>query len=197
MQSKSTNKPRFNKVDRSPSETVNEPIFVVVSEIKDGLQDKPENKFPIAETKTNIIRILHVDDDSSFLEVSKRVLCLDNNFEIEGVLNVKDAFKKLSTGNYDVIVSDYEMPQKNGLQFLKELRDRKSTIPFLLFTGKDREEVAIGALNLGADGCYSKQGNPETVYRELSNGIKQAFDRKQFALEFKNKTDIFESIVKR
>ena len=75
-------------------------------------------------------------------------------------------------GNYDVVVSDYEMPQKNGLQFLKELKEQKYEVPFILFTGKGREEIAIQALNLGANGYFNKQGSPETVYGELAHGIR-------------------------
>ena len=80
--------------------------------------------------------------------------------------------RNYQAGQYDVVISDYEMPQKDGLQFLTELRKQNNNIPFILFTGKGREEVAIKALNLGADGYYNKQGNPETVYGELAHGIK-------------------------
>ena len=69
------------------------------------------------------------------------------------------------------------MPQKDGLQFLKELREQKNEIPFILFTGKGREEVAIKALNLGADGYHHKQGSPETVYGELTHSINLVVDR--------------------
>ncbi len=78
----------------------------------------------------------------------------------------------MSSGQYDVVVSDYEMPQKDGLQFLKELRENKNNIPFILFTGKGREEIAIQALNLGAQGYHNKQGSPETVYGELAHSIR-------------------------
>lgn len=126
------------------------------------------------------IRVLHVDDDSDFLEISKEILMTIGTFEIDNALCVKDAFKKLANGKqYDVVVSDYEMPQKSGLDFLLELRQQKNAIPFVLFTGKGREEVAIKALNLGADGYYNKQGSPETVYGELSHGIQLAVARKQ------------------
>ncbi len=95
------------------------------------------------------------------------------DFDIENAYCVDEAFKKLSTGKYDVVISDYEMPQKDGLQFLLELRKQNNEIPFILFTGKGREEIAIQALNLGADRYFNKQGNPETVYGELVYGIVQ------------------------
>ncbi len=104
---------------------------------------------------------------------------IESSLDIDNVSSVDEAFKKLTTGNYDVVVSDYEMPQKDGLEFLKELRTRNNKIPFILFTGKGREEVAIRALNLGADGYFNKQGSPETVYGELCYGIIQTVDHKQ------------------
>ena len=86
------------------------------------------------------MRILHVDDDVSFLEVSKKILASEINFEIETANSVDEAFQKMRKQNYAAIISDYEMPQKNGLEFLKELREQKIEMPFLLFTGRGREE---------------------------------------------------------
>jgi len=71
------------------------------------------------------------------------------------------------------------MPQKNGLDFLKELKEQKSRLPFILFTGKGREEVTIEALNLGADGYFDKQGSPETVFGELAHGIRMIKQREE------------------
>ncbi len=73
----------------------------------------------------------------------------------------------------------YEMPQKNGLDFLKELREQKNEIPFILFTGKGREDVAVKALNLGADSYINKNGSPETVYCELADAINKTVERKK------------------
>jgi PAS domain S-box-containing protein len=129
-------------------------------------------------TKKRAIRVLYVDDDSCSQEITKQIMNdIDSSFEFDNACCVKEAFKKLATENFDVIVSDYEMPQKNGLQFLKELREQNIQIPFILFTGKSREEVAIKALNLGADGYHNKQDPPEIVYRELSHSISVLFDR--------------------
>ena len=122
--------------------------------------------------KAYSIRVLHVDDDPSILEISKLILGDMGNFEISNASCVDEAFKKLETQTFDMVISDYDMPKKDGLQFLKEIREQKNDIPFILFTGKGREEVAIKALNLGANGYANKQGDPETVYGELSHTIK-------------------------
>ncbi|HKM60388.1 MAG TPA: PAS domain S-box protein, partial [Candidatus Bathyarchaeia archaeon] len=133
---------------------------------------------PSDEGFTSLIHVLHVDDDTSILEVSKQILIDMGNFEIDHACCVDEAFKKLAIGHFDVVISDYEMPQKDGLQFLKELREKNDEIPFILFTGKGREEVAIKALNLGADAYINKQGNPETVYGELSHSIVKTVESK-------------------
>ena len=95
------------------------------------------------------------------------------SFDIDNAYSVDEAFKKLSSKSYDVVISDYEMPVKNGLDFLKELKEQQRDIAFILFTGKGREEVAVEALNLGADRYINKNGSPETVYGELADAINK------------------------
>ena len=129
--------------------------------------------------KKSAIRVLHVDDDLCFLEVSKQILSMENNFEIDNAASVGEAFKKMEQQPYDAVVSDYEMPQKNGLEFLKEIKEKNSQIPFILFTGKGREDVAVKALNLGADSYINKNGSPETVYCELADAINKTIERKK------------------
>ena len=127
----------------------------------------------------DFLRVLHVDDDLCLLEVTERILSTENNFEIEDVTSVDEAFKKMEKQTYDAVVSDYEMPLKNGLEFLRELREQQRDIPFILFTGKGREEVAVKALNLGADSYINKNGSPETVYCELADAINKTVERKK------------------
>jgi PAS domain S-box-containing protein len=131
------------------------------------------------EEKTSVISVLHVDDDLSLLEISKQILMDVDTFKIDHACSVDEAFSKLANESYDVIVSDYEMPTKNGLQFLKELREQKNDSPFILFTGKGREEVIINALNLGADRYINKNGDPETVYFELAHAINETVEQKK------------------
>jgi PAS domain S-box-containing protein len=120
------------------------------------------------------LRVLHVDNDSYILEVSKKILELDGRFEVDSALSVDEAIAKLKKQTYQVIVSDYEMPRENGLEFLQRLKKEPKDIPFIIFTGKGREEVVIKALNLGAFRYVNKHGDTETVYTELATSINQA-----------------------
>jgi len=121
-----------------------------------------------------LIRILCVDDERSLLDTTRSILELQTSFQIKTASSVDDALQIMNEKEFDVIVSDYQMPIKSGLDFLRELREKGNNVPFILFTGKGREEVAVKALNLGADRYFNKIGHPETVYGELVHGIRQA-----------------------
>ncbi len=123
--------------------------------------------------------ILLVDDDFCLLQIAKKILEAEGLFIIDCVSSVDEAYQKLSMSHYDAIISDFEMPKKNGLTFLKELREKKNEIPFILFTGKSREEMAVKALKLGADGYITKQGNPETVYGELTYTLQNSIEKNE------------------
>ncbi len=122
------------------------------------------------------IRILHVDDDDAFLNIAKQCLELQVDIKVDSAHSVQEALEMMRTRTFDVIVSDYLMAEKDGLEFLRELKASGNTIPFILFTGKRREEVAIRALNLGAFRIMNKQGTPDTAYAELAACVRQATD---------------------
>jgi PAS domain S-box-containing protein len=143
----------------------------------------------------SVIRVLHVDDDPYILDVSKELLKLEAHFEIDTAYSVDEAFRKLAQKSYDAVISDYIMPQKDGLQFLQELREKNNNIPFFIFTGKSKEEVAIKALNLGADRYFNRIGNSETLYCELAHAINQVVDRRSAQIELVKKAAKLNSIL--
>lgn len=125
----------------------------------------------IDSTEETLIHVLHVDDEAGLLQVAKPILEMHGSFHVETASSVEEAMEKMEEKTFDVIVSDYIMPGKDGLEFLQELRESGNNIPFIIFTGKGREIVAIKALNLGANQYVNKIGKPEAVYSELAHGI--------------------------
>jgi len=117
------------------------------------------------EEKT--IRVLHVDDDAGFLAVAKQCLEEQSQFQVDTALSAKEALEKLKHTEYDAVVSDYQMSGKNGLELLRELRQQGNDVPFILFTCKGKEEIAIEALNSGVYRYVGKEGNAEVTYGEL------------------------------
>jgi PAS domain S-box-containing protein len=138
-----------------------------------------EDRIVIGLSEKRPTRVLHVDDDPGFLNVAKQCLEAEGPFQIDGASSVAEAFERMKDNTYDVIVSDFQMPVKDGLDFLRELRDKGNATPFIVFTGKGREEVVIKALNLGADGYINKIGDPETVYYELKHAINEIVERRR------------------
>jgi PAS domain S-box-containing protein len=152
-------------------------------------------KKPATLNPEKLIAVLHVDDEAEFLKSSKQLLEMQGVFRVESASSVKEAKEKMEAKTFDVIVSDYIMPGKDGLEFLRELRESGNSIPFIVFTGKGREIVAIKALNLGADQYVNKIGNPETVYSELAHAIRTAVKAKKAEEEVRKSEAKYRGLV--
>jgi len=126
-----------------------------------------------------IIQVLMVDDDPVIMELTKTFLEKSGSISVDMVSSARAAIEKLLTeaSRYDVVVSDYAMPEMDGITLLKAVRERDPEIPFILFTGRSREEVAIEALNCGADYYLQKNGGPALMFAQLSHHIRLAADR--------------------
>ncbi|MHA2232453.1 MAG: response regulator [Candidatus Hodarchaeales archaeon] len=121
----------------------------------------------------SMFRILAVDDEKELLLVTKMFLTQEEPaFAVTTVTSAQKALQKLTEEHFDAVVSDYQMPNMNGIEFLERLRRKNNTIPFILFTGKRSEDVVIKALNLGAHRCISKQGDIKVIYAKLTYVMK-------------------------
>ena len=119
---------------------------------------------------TERIDVLHVDDDPAMADLTAAYLARElDAVEVTSVTDPTEALERLATGTdhdvpFDCIVSDYDMPGMNGLEFFTALREQHTHIPFILFTGKGSEEIASQALNAGVTGYFQK-GGPEQQQR--------------------------------
>jgi len=126
-----------------------------------------------------VTKILYVDDEPTLLELGKLFLERTGQCSVDTVCSAPQALKKLNSKPYDAIISDYEMPEMNGIEFLKTVRTSGNQLPFILFTGRGREEVVIQALNEGADFYLQKGGDPKPQFTELYHKIRQAVQKRQ------------------
>ena len=125
-----------------------------------------------------MISVLYVDDDPDLLEIARLFLMDNKDFSVDCALSGKDALDQITSGHYDAVVSDYQMPKMDGITLLKTVRATHKKLPFILFTGKGREEIVIDALNSGADFYLQKGGEPESQFTELSHKIRQAVQQR-------------------
>ncbi|MFQ5981104.1 MAG: response regulator [Candidatus Heimdallarchaeota archaeon] len=94
-------------------------------------------------------RILLVDDNPEFLTITKEFLTAEEpTFEILTTPNPHEALEFVRIQSFDAIVSDFQMPIMTGLELLAQIRADDNPLPFVMFTGRGREEVAIEALTL-------------------------------------------------
>ena len=124
-----------------------------------------------------MIHVLYVDDEPALLELTKLFLEQSGEFSVDTVVSAREAVGILRDLHYDAIISDYQMPGMNGIEFLQHVRQSGNTIPFIVFTGKGREEVVIEAINSGADSYLQKGGNPRAQFAELAEKIRQIVRR--------------------
>lgn len=118
------------------------------------------------------MKILHVDDESDFLEQTKIFLERENDrLKVETTTSSVEALGMLRDGDYEAVVADYKMPDMNGLELLEALRSRGDDIPFIILTGKGREEVAMNALNMNANYYLRKGVDPGPLYEKLARII--------------------------
>jgi DNA-binding response OmpR family regulator len=126
-----------------------------------------------------MISILYVDDDHMLLDIGKLFLEKSGTIHVDIIDSAPQALKKIRMTKYDAIISDYQMPVMDGIQFLKAVRSEHPKLPFIIFTGKGREEVVIEALNNGADHYLQKGGDSKAQFAELIHNIKRSVERKR------------------
>lgn len=125
------------------------------------------------------IRVLYVDDEAGLLDIGRIFLENEGAFAVDTLTSASEALELLNRERYDAIVSDYQMPEIDGIAFLKQLKASGNTTPFIIFTGRGREEVVIEAFNEGADFYLQKGGDPKVQFTELANKIRYAVTRRR------------------
>ena len=121
------------------------------------------------------IDVLHVDDDASVLDLTEAYLERElDAVAVTSVTTPSAALEELDDDRFECIISDYDMPEMNGLALFERICETDCSTPFVLYTGKGSEEIASQALNAGVTGYFQK-GGPEQL-RRLANRVGQAVE---------------------
>jgi len=139
--------------------------------------------------------VLYLDDDSALLDLARIFLEMSGKLRVDTAQSVGEALDKIKHRKFDGIISDYEMPVINGVEFLRRIRLHHPSLPFVLFTGRGREEIAIEALNNGADFYLQKGGNPKSQFAELESNLLHAIDRKQARDDLKESRRLMANLI--
>ncbi|GAB3417448.1 hypothetical protein GCM10027435_16300 [Haloparvum alkalitolerans] len=120
------------------------------------------------------ITVLHVDDDDAFLDLASEFLGRHEPLSVETATDTDAALERLD--DVDCVVSDFDMPERDGLAFLDAVRSRHPEMPFILFTGKGSEEIASEAVSAGVTD-YLRKGPGIERYEVLANRIRNAVEQ--------------------
>jgi len=140
-------------------------------------------------------RVLYADDEPDLLNIGKLFLERSGDFSVATVCSASAALELLKKEQFDAIISDYQMPGMDGIQFLIEVRKKYGSTPFILFTGKGREEVVIKALNEGADFYLQKGGDPSAQFAELINKVGYAVRRRRSETEVNEAGEKYKAFI--
>ena len=130
------------------------------------------------------IRVLHVDDDPDLSDLTASFLEReDSRIAVETAQSAEEGLDRLAgDGDIDCVISDHDMPGKNGIEFLEAVRERDADIPFILYTGKGSESVASEAISSGVTDYLQKSGGTEQ-YQMLANRVADAVEKRRIERE--------------
>lgn len=125
--------------------------------------------------QTEALNILILEDipiDAEMIDRELRNANIEHN--TRRVASKSKFLKELETSSPDVVLADYSLPQFNGLEALKIVRERGTKIPFILVTGMKNEEIAVECLKEGADDYILKSS-----LRRLPGAIQNALEKRR------------------
>lgn len=152
--------------------------FAGVSSSSTGMSEVSAKMRPL-ESVDGAIRVLHVDDEPGVAEVTSRFL----ERHVEAITTVVEtdpeaAVDRLETESFQCVISDYQMPEMNGIEFLRTVRESHPKLPFILFTGHGSEDVASEAIRAGVTD-YLQKGQGTDQYEILAQQIQNAVAKRR------------------
>jgi CheY-like chemotaxis protein len=120
-----------------------------------------------------IIKVLHVDDNQDFIDlVTIRLRHLSDHISIEHAGNGLEALSAIESQEYNCVLCDYDMPEMDGFELLKNLRKRGNKTPVILLSSSANERVISSAREAGADDYCTKESDEE-YFNKLLKRIRE------------------------
>jgi putative two-component system response regulator len=144
--------------------------------LKTGHGDNPDRRIGYSSPEEDSLSggtVLVIDDDQAVLGLLKDLLDL-NGFRVQAALGGQEGLEVFQRDRFDLVITDIRMPNMDGLEVLKSVRERDDTVPVILVTGYGDLDYALGALREGAHDFLLKPINPEILLNTVRKGMEHA-----------------------
>ena len=119
------------------------------------------------------MRILIVDDSKTMRTIQKTILDQLGYSDIEEACNGQDALSKLGSFEPDLILLDWNMPEMDGLTFLKEYRSKGNKTPVIMVTTESEKSRVIEAIKAGVNNYVIKPFTPEVLGERIKDTLEK------------------------
>ena len=120
-----------------------------------------------------MIKILIADDHAVVRRGLKQILAEEPNMAVFGeACNAQEVLKNVREQNWDIVILDITMPDRSGLEVLKELKNIRPKLPVLILSIHPEEQYAVRVLKAGAAGYMTKESAPEELVKAVRKVIK-------------------------
>jgi CheY-like chemotaxis protein len=144
------------------------------------------------------LSVLLVDDEPSMTDMMRVVLSNKApHFSLSAANSGQECLEYLSTNKVDCIISDYQMPEMDGMDLLKNIRTQGNEVPFIFFTGQGNEEVAREAFKEGANDYFTKSvgfAHFTRIINSVEQAVKQRLSSEAHAKAEKEWEETFNAI---
>jgi DNA-binding NtrC family response regulator len=118
--------------------------------------------------------IVLVDDEEMVLTSLRSILSLETDYEIRTFTSAREALEHIRSNNVDLVISDYLMPEMDGISFLAKVRELRPEVPRIILTGYADKENAIKAINeVGLYQYLEKPWDNEDLMIIIRNGLER------------------------
>lgn len=132
----------------------------------------------MADSTSTPIEVLCVDDEADSGDLTAiRLERLDERFTVATATDAREGFEYLEENSVDCVVSDYRMPEVDGLEFFERVREAYPRVPFVLFTGRGSQRVADDAHSRGVTDYLEK--SEDDRYEMLAEQIRNAVEKRR------------------
>ncbi|WP_135304460.1 response regulator [Haloarcula amylovorans] len=119
------------------------------------------------------VEVLVVDEDRDVLEIVGTFLAREDDLEVTMEADPETALEMALSGEYAAVVSDYKMPKLDGIELCTAIREHDGTLPFLLFSAREPEDVQPEAEEAGVTGFVQK-GTGTEQYDVLADRVRES-----------------------